>query len=86
MRRLVSTSLRGTSSGSFSEDEHETRGYAGRFGLGSPRINDGLLLFLLLPGRIEVVQPSLGAPWAMARAKGKSSSHPLYAHPLDPAS
>jgi len=29
------------------EDEHETQGYAGRFGPGLPRINDGSLLFLL---------------------------------------
>lgn len=27
-------------------DEHETRGFAGRFGAGLPRINDGSLLFL----------------------------------------
>lgn len=29
------------------EDEHETQGYAGRFGPGLPRINDGSLLFLM---------------------------------------
>ena len=29
------------------EDEHETQGFAGRFGPGLPRINDGSLLFLL---------------------------------------
>ncbi|MHB8799994.1 MAG: type I restriction-modification system subunit M [Thermoanaerobaculia bacterium] len=29
------------------EDEHESQGYAGRFGPGLPRINDGSLLFLL---------------------------------------
>ena len=29
------------------EDEHTTLGYAGRFGPGTPRINDGALLFLL---------------------------------------
>jgi len=29
------------------EKEHETQGYAGRFGPGLPRINDGSLLFLL---------------------------------------
>jgi type I restriction enzyme M protein len=29
------------------EDEHETLGFAGRFGPGLPRINDGALLFLL---------------------------------------
>jgi type I restriction enzyme M protein len=28
------------------EDEHKTLGYAGRFGAGTPRINDGSLLFL----------------------------------------
>lgn len=28
------------------KDEHETKGYAGRFGAGLPRINDGSLLFL----------------------------------------
>ncbi len=28
------------------EDEHDNRGYAGRFGAGLPRINDGSLLFL----------------------------------------
>ncbi|HEV2149005.1 MAG TPA: class I SAM-dependent DNA methyltransferase [Longimicrobiaceae bacterium] len=28
------------------EDEHKTMGYAGRFGAGTPRINDGSLLFL----------------------------------------
>jgi type I restriction enzyme M protein len=29
------------------EDEHQTQGFAGRFGPGLPRINDGSLLFLL---------------------------------------
>jgi type I restriction enzyme M protein len=29
------------------EDEHETQGFAGRFGPGLPRINDGSLLFLM---------------------------------------
>ena len=29
-----------------SEDEHETQGFAGRFGAGLPRINDGSFLFL----------------------------------------
>lgn len=29
------------------EEEHETQGFAGRFGAGLPRINNGFLLFLL---------------------------------------
>ena len=38
--------------------EHETRGYAGRFGPKLPRVNDGALLFLLhMIAKFEVVLP-----------------------------
>ncbi len=43
------------------EDEHETQGYAGRFGPGLPRINDGSLLFLLhMISKMKPVDPKTG--------------------------
>jgi len=40
------------------EDEHEQRGFGGRFGAGLPRVNDGSLLFLQhMVGKFEPVQP-----------------------------
>jgi len=40
------------------EDEHEKLGYAGRFGAGLPRVNDGALLFLQhMVSKFEPVQP-----------------------------
>src|SRR6202023_1924791 len=43
------------------EDEHETQGYAGRFGPGLPRINDGSLLFLLhMISKMKPVNPKTG--------------------------
>jgi type I restriction enzyme M protein len=40
------------------EDEHDKLGYAGRFGAGLPRVNDGALLFLQhLVSKFEPVQP-----------------------------
>jgi type I restriction enzyme M protein len=45
----------------FVEDEHETQGYAGRFGPGLPRINDGSLLFLLhMISKMKSVDPKTG--------------------------
>ncbi len=42
----------------FIEDEHNKRGFAGRFGAGLPRVNDGALLFLQhMAGKFEPVQP-----------------------------
>jgi type I restriction enzyme M protein len=42
----------------FIEDEHKKRGFAGRFGAGLPRVNDGSLLFLQhMVGKFEPVQP-----------------------------
>ena len=38
--------------------EHQSKGYAGRFGAGLPRVNDGALLFLLhMIGKFEPVRP-----------------------------
>jgi type I restriction enzyme M protein len=43
------------------EDEHETQGYAARFGPGLPRINDGSLLFLLhMISKMKPVDPRTG--------------------------
>jgi type I restriction enzyme M protein len=43
------------------EAEHETQGYAGRFGPGLPRINDGSLLFLLhMISKMKPVDPKTG--------------------------
>jgi type I restriction enzyme M protein len=43
------------------EDEHETQGYAGRFGPGLPRVNDGSLLFLLhMISKMKPVDPKTG--------------------------
>ena len=43
------------------EDEHETQGFAGRFGPGLPRINDGSLLFLLhMISKMKPVDPRTG--------------------------
>jgi type I restriction enzyme M protein len=43
------------------EDEHETQGFAGRFGPGLPRINDGSLLFLLhMISKMKLVDPKTG--------------------------
>ncbi len=43
------------------EDEHETQGFAGRFGPGLPRINDGSLLFLLhMLSKLKPVDPKTG--------------------------
>lgn len=40
------------------EDEHDSHGFAGRFGAGLPRVNDGSLLFLLhMISKFEPVQP-----------------------------
>jgi len=40
------------------EDEHDKLGYAGRFGAGLPRVNDGALLFLQhMVSKFEPVQP-----------------------------
>ena len=39
--------------------EHEKRGFAGRFGAGLPRVNDGALLFLLhMAAKFEPVRPA----------------------------
>ena len=41
------------------EDEHQTQGFAGRFGPGLPRINDGSLLFLLhMISKMKPVDPT----------------------------
>jgi len=43
------------------EQEHETKGHAGRFGPGLPRINDGSLLFLLhMISKMKPVDPKTG--------------------------
>jgi type I restriction enzyme M protein len=43
------------------EDEHETQGFAGRFGPGLPRINDGSMLFLLhMISKMKPVDPKTG--------------------------
>jgi type I restriction enzyme M protein len=43
------------------EDEHETQGFAGRFGPGLPRINDGSLLFLMhMISKMKPVDPRSG--------------------------
>ncbi len=43
--------------------EHETRGYAGRFGPKLPRVNDGALLFLLhMISKFQPVLPKQGSP------------------------
>ena len=43
------------------EDEHETQGFAGRFGPGLPRINDGSLLFLMhMLSKMKPVDPRTG--------------------------
>lgn len=43
------------------EDEHEIKGYAGRFGPGLPRINDGSMLFLLhMISKMKPVDPKTG--------------------------
>ncbi len=43
------------------EDEHENQGFAGRFGPGLPRINDGSLLFLLhMISKFKPVDPRTG--------------------------
>lgn len=43
------------------EDEHETQGFAGRFGPGLPRINDGSLLFLLhMISKMKPFDPKTG--------------------------
>jgi type I restriction enzyme M protein len=40
------------------EDEHQTEGFAGRFGPGLPRINDGSLLFLMhMISKMKAVDP-----------------------------
>lgn len=40
------------------EDEHQTQGFAGRFGPGLPRINDGSLLFLMhMISKMKPVEP-----------------------------
>ena len=40
------------------EDEHQTRGFAGRFGPGLPRINDGSPLFLMhMISKMKPVEP-----------------------------
>jgi len=42
-------------------DEHESQGYAGRFGPGLPRINDGSLLFLLhMISKMKPIEPKTG--------------------------
>ena len=43
------------------EQEHETQGFAGRFGPGLPRINDGSMLFLLhMISKMKPVDPKTG--------------------------
>jgi type I restriction enzyme M protein len=43
------------------EDEHEKKGFAGRFGPGLPRINDGSMLFLLhMISKMKPVDPKTG--------------------------
>jgi type I restriction enzyme M protein len=43
------------------EDEHEKQGFAGRFGPGLPRINDGSLLFLMhMISKMKPVDPRTG--------------------------
>jgi len=43
------------------EDEHEKQGFAGRFGPGLPRINDGSLLFLMhMLSKMKPVDPKTG--------------------------
>jgi type I restriction enzyme M protein len=43
------------------EEEHDTRGYSGRFGPGLPRINDGSMLFLLhMISKMKPVDPKTG--------------------------
>lgn len=55
------------------EDEHEEKGYAGRFGPGLPRINDGSMLFLLhLASKLEL--PAKGG----GRAAIVLSGSPLF--------
>ena len=63
------------------EDEHATLGYAGRFGAGLPRINDGSLLFL--QHMISKMKPA--ASTARAAAASRSSSTARRCSPARPA-
>ena len=66
-------------------NEAETQGYAGRFGAGLPRINDGSFLFLSMIAKMKpprmavVVSPSCStarrcSPATLARARARSAA------------